>query len=135
MKAYDTLVIHHSASRRNTRVATVRKWHTDPKPRGNGWSDVGYHWLIDQTGKLHVGRPIQKTGAHAPPNSGRIGVCVIGDNTKANQSWNQAQCETLASVIAAMELLFPGIKVCGHRDVMRPGYTECPGVDIETLVK
>lgn len=24
----------------------IKKWHTDPEPEGNGWQDIGYHYLI-----------------------------------------------------------------------------------------
>ena len=23
-------------------VAEIRRWHTDPPPKGNGWNDIGY---------------------------------------------------------------------------------------------
>lgn len=31
----------------------IRRWHTDPKPQGNGWSRVGYSDMIDRDGILH----------------------------------------------------------------------------------
>ena len=36
-------------------------------------------------------------------------------------------------MVAPVRLLWPGIEVCGHGDVMVPGHTECPGVDVEGL--
>ena len=134
MNKIEELIIHHSASRRNVSVATIRKWHTDPKPQGNGWDDIGYHYIITANGKLHVGRPLPRTGAHAPPNSKRIGCCVTGDNTNPAHAWVEPQLVTLRQLVAAVRLLWPQIKVKGHRQVMRPGYTECPGLDIATVL-
>ena len=55
-------VIKHNATEKNTKLKSVnnnqsniaiefdiddiRKWHTDPRPKGNGWSDVGYHYVV-----------------------------------------------------------------------------------------
>ncbi len=139
MKRIERLVLHHSASARSTTFATIKKWHTQPKPKrgekktarhGRGWSDIGYNYVILGNGKLRVGRPLPTTGAHARGvNSTSIGVCVVGDNTKPGQEWHPVQISTLEYLIDACKLLWPGIKVCGHRDVMTPGYTECPGLD------
>lgn len=127
MNRIERLVIHHSASGRGTTFAQIRKWHTDPKPRGNGWSDIGYNFVILGNGKLRVGRPLPTTGAHAKgKNSTSIGVCVTGNNTKPGQEWTPVQIATLTELKEACELLWPGIEVCGHRDV---GSTQCPGLD------
>lgn len=130
MNRIERLVIHHSASARSTTFAAIKRWHTTPKPNGNGWSDIGYNFVILGSGKLKVGRPLPTTGAHAKgKNSTSIGVCVVGNNAKPGQEWNPVQIETLTELKEACELLWPGIEVCGHRDVMAPGYTECPGLD------
>lgn len=76
----------------------VKKWHTDPKPKGNGWADIGYHYVIpngqikpdyyldSMNGAVEMGRPIDgdmiveagEQGAHAYGyNSDSIGVCLI----------------------------------------------------------
>ena len=48
----------------------IRKWHSDPKPKGNGWSDIGYQYVINNgkikadyyldcmNGSIEIGRPI-----------------------------------------------------------------------------
>lgn len=56
-----------------------------------GWSDIGYHFVLDQSGRLYQGRPFLRDDASldsAPPlamgahvgghNTGNIGVCMLG---------------------------------------------------------
>lgn len=127
MTRIERLVIHHSASPRGTSFNSIRQWHLR-----KGWNDIGYNYVILGNGKLRVGRALPTTGAHAKgKNATSIGVCVVGNNTKDGQHWAVEQRATLRKVVAACRLLWPDIKVCGHRDVMAPGYTECPGVDVE----
>ena len=135
MNLIERIVVHHSASGRSTTFAQIRRWHTAPKPQGNGWNEIGYNYVILSNGRLRVGRPLPQTGAHARGvNSTSIGICVVGNNLKAGQEWTEAQWKTVRQVVSACSLLWPRIKVCGHRDVMAPGYTECPGIDIGTLL-
>lgn len=68
------VTIHITASSPDATVEDIRKQHID-----QGWSDIGYHWLIDRQGIAHAGRPESKTGAHVGGhNTGNIGVAVIG---------------------------------------------------------
>ncbi len=128
--AVTTLVIHHSASPLNTTFEAIEGWHTKPKPDGRGWSAIAYHHVILSDGAIRGGRPLTERGAHAPPNRGRIGVCVVGDNTVDGRGWTIEQIATLHKYVEAAILLFgPDLKVCGHRDAM-PGHTECPGLDV-----
>lgn len=125
------LVIHHSASPRDTTsVDTIRKWHVED----NGWAGIGYSWVITADGKIHATRPLTKQGAHAPKvNALSWGVCVVGNNTKPGEGWNEAQEESLLNLVEAVELLVPGIKVLGHRDTGQA--TECPGLDVRAWLK
>ena len=52
---------------------------------GNGWSDIGYNFLVDQYGNVYQGRynPWLDTtdvwGAHAgEANSKSVGICLLG---------------------------------------------------------
>lgn len=87
------VVVHLSASRFGD-AAQIRSWHTLPKPRGNGWSDIGYHTVVmngvrrggnayDRTldGKVERGRPERTQGAHCAANGMNrvtLGICVVG---------------------------------------------------------
>lgn len=79
------LIVHHSASPNtaNDWAAVVRSFW-DFHVNGNGWSDIGYNWLIDPNGVVYTGRGNNVLGAHfCAQNTGTAGICVIGDFTNA----------------------------------------------------
>jgi len=60
-------------------VEEIRRWHTNPKPRGNGWSDIGYHFLGGRRGNVVKGRPMRRNGAHVlGENANNMGFCLFG---------------------------------------------------------
>ncbi len=130
----EELIVHHSASPPSTTFEDIVAWHTKPKPEGRGWAFVGYHRVILLDGSIREGRPITIRGAHAPPNKGRLGVCVVGDNTKSGQGWTVDQIAALRRFVSAVRIVIPQIRVAGHKDVMRPGYTACPGLDVRDVL-
>ena len=84
MRKIDSIVIHcygkGTDKPKFDNVDCCRDWHTLPKPRGNGWSDIGYHYIITKDGAVHSCRPEAKKGAHCPKmNSRSIGICFTGD--------------------------------------------------------
>ena len=77
MRKIDTIIIHCSATPegRDYTVAQIRDWHV----RGNGWQDIGYHFVVYRDGTVHAGRDINKVGAHCTGhNTDSIGICYIG---------------------------------------------------------
>ena len=48
---YDKAVIHHTASP-DVDIAEIRGWHMND----NGWTDVGYHFLIRANGDIEKGQ-------------------------------------------------------------------------------
>lgn len=132
MRPIDTIVIHCSATPegRPVSVATIRTWHLKRR-----FSDIGYHYVIDLEGRVHVGRPIGKTGAHVKGhNTGSIGICYIGGVTN-DGNLSPKDTRTPAQKLAISELLhelvetYPLItEICGHRDF--PGVKKaCPCFD------
>jgi len=77
----DRVFLHCSASDQPSHddVAVIRQWHTDPAPRGRGWSDVGYHFFIQKSGNVQEGRPLhRRPAAQAGHNAGTIAICLHG---------------------------------------------------------
>jgi len=125
---YNTIIVHHTGSPTMGQykgVATIRgiqDFHIDD----NGWTDIGYHYLIGPEGTYYEGRPEGTLGSHAPPNSGRLGICVIGNFNQGADTPTAAQktklVQLLKYVCAKYGLSAQAIK--GHRDTKS---TDCPG--------
>ena len=61
-----------------------------------------------------------------------IGICVVGNNTIDEDKWTLLQISSLMDLIVSVVDLWPGINVCGHRDL---GQTQCPGLDVTKFVE
>ena len=44
------------------RVKSIQRSHQI----GNGWDDIGYHFLVGENGKVYEGRGWDRQGAHSP---------------------------------------------------------------------
>lgn len=85
-------VVHHAAgSNLNSNYTQVVRdiyiYHTQV----NGWSDIGYNYLIAQDGTIYAGRDPdggsqdQVRGAHfCGANTGTLGICLLGNYETAN---------------------------------------------------
>tara|TARA_R110001632_G_scaffold174521_1_gene294103 strand:+ start:521 stop:721 length:201 start_codon:yes stop_codon:yes gene_type:complete len=54
MRKIDKIIVHCSATPqfKDFDVEDIRDWHVN----GNGWSDIGYHYIIKLDGEIQVGR-------------------------------------------------------------------------------
>lgn len=134
MRAIKEIIIHCTAtdadwrkgSKTSAKVSEVRKWHV----QGNGWSDIGYHYLIDRDGTLAKGRPIERTGAHTKGrNSGTIGIALFGGRTsdandKFADNFTEDQDEALRALISDLFGKYGTVPVSGHNQYAAKA---CPG--------
>ena len=142
MRDINEIIIHCTATRANwregqrtsTKVAEVKRWHTAPKPEGRGWSDIGYHLLIDRDGTVAKGRPIERNGAHVVGhNTGTIGVSLFGGHGSAEtdafaDNFTQAQNAALRKLINDLRSEYPNItKITGHNEYAAKA---CPGFNV-----
>ena len=143
MRKINLLVIHCSATRASLDVAAtdIDRWH-----KARGWGGIGYHYFIRRSGEIEKGRPLEQVGAHVyGHNKQSIGICLAGGvdeaGKKGEDNFTQAQYASLRSLIGSLQELFPGIRVCGHRDlssdidgdgvIERFEWTkECPSFDV-----
>ena len=138
MRPINEIIVHCSATEagKNFKVADIRRWHV----QGNGWKDIGYHFVIDIDGTIEVGRPVATKGAHtANHNENTIGICYVGGLKygKPADTRTEAQKKSLSSLIQVLKSCFPAIvKVSGHRDYAN---RDCPcfdaGDEYQKLVK
>ena len=136
MRPINEIIVHCSATKEgaNFKVADIRRWHTTPPPKGNGWRDIGYHYVVDLDGTIEPGRPLDQNGAHTSGhNTNTIGICYVGgcDATgKAKDTRTAAQKAAIEKLIKALKTCFPTItKVRGHRDYAAKA---CPCFDART---
>lgn len=132
------LIVHHSASGRNTTIEDMRAWHL-----AKGWSDIGYHKVIYQNGEVKQGRSDAVQGAQAfGANAFSLGICCIGNFDE--EMMPNAQEKSLVQVLAVLcrRHKLTEKNIIGHRDVAKmfnvpAGASACPGryVDIEKLRK
>ncbi|MCL4233984.1 MAG: N-acetylmuramoyl-L-alanine amidase [Deltaproteobacteria bacterium] len=131
------IVIHTAAAdRRGVTVDDIRSWH-----RANGWSDIGYHFVVCDDGKWEHGRPEDQVGAHAKGlNDRSIGICVTGHGDL--RDFNASQYRTLLQMVPQIlhEYALDAERVIGHREIReRAGapdpHKTCPGkmVDMDRL--
>ena len=125
------IVVHCTATPegRNVTVEDVKRWHVDER----GWSDIGYHWIIELDGTLKKGRDESKSGAHAKGwNHCSIGVCYVGGcdkNMKAKDTRTDDQKITLGCLLHDLRGRYPNAKIIGHRDISQK---DCPSFDAKT---
>jgi N-acetylmuramoyl-L-alanine amidase len=117
------LIIHHSASGKDTTVEQIRSYHMKERH----YSDIGYHYIITYDGKIHVGRPEDTVGAHVQGhNASSIGICLVGNSELSPMSKEQE-----ASLVPLMEHLLDKHSlrkkdVLGHSEIA-DNPTLCPG--------
>jgi hypothetical protein len=125
--------IHHSAGTAVSSTETVKniqRAHMEI----NGWSDIGYHFLIGRDGQCFEGRELQWQGAHVDgDNKGNIGICFLGCFESSEPSPVEPtsrmidEAGELIAVLAErfnIELSLSTIK--GHRQ-HKKAQTLCPG--------
>jgi hypothetical protein len=132
MRKIDTIIVHCTATRpewwadksAEEKRDECKRWHTDPAPQGRGWSDIGYHYLIDRDGTVTEGRPIERSGAHAKGhNKTSVGISLWGghggsQDDKFEENFTPEQDRALRRLIAQLRMEYPAITtIMGHNEV------------------
>ena len=122
------IIVHCSATPegRDYSVATLTAWH-----RQRGFLTIGYHYVIDLQGAVHIGRPLAMVGAHCRGHNARsIGVCYIGgvarDGRTPKDTRTEAQKEALARLLRELHARYPASRLHGHREFANKA---CPSFD------
>lgn len=137
----DLILVHCTATPegKDYTVSDIRQWHTAPKPKGNGWSDIGYHYIIYRDGSVHLGRDVDIAGAHCEGyNSHSIGIVYVGglenipgkpvSQLPAKDTRTEAQKLALLDLLVKLRALYPNAKIAGHRNYDTKG-KQCPSFD------
>ena len=137
----DLILVHCTATPegKDYTVDQIREWHTAPKPKGNGWSDIGYHYIIYRDGSVHLGRDVDIAGAHCEGyNSYSIGIVYVGglenipgkpvSELPSKDTRTEAQKLALEDLLVKLRRLYPHAEISGHRNYDKKGKT-CPSFD------
>jgi N-acetylmuramoyl-L-alanine amidase len=95
------LTIHCSASANGKKwdIASIRKEHMTNR----GFSDVGYHYVIQPDGEVQLGRGLNIQGAHVEgDNEDNVGICMIGTD-----KFTAAQFDSLLHVWDSLRRSYP----------------------------
>ena len=115
------------------RMRQMQAFHIDNR----GWCDIGYHFIVSQSGKIYQGRSSsQRTGAHVGgQNTGNIGISLIGnfEVQTPNSTQLDAAVDIMQWVHDTHAITLDSSRVKGHGDW--PGqWTDCPGKNLKSLL-
>ena len=141
---FDKMTLHHAAGwaaktldEGKAAVKSIQDFHQD----GRGWSDIGYHFLVDMAGNIYQGRPETVLGAHVGgANTGNIGVCLLGCYHPPESSipcYDEMSYNSEQSLIKLYAWISDtyGVEpklLKGHRDYF--GTTSCPGNNVWSML-
>lgn len=133
MRYIDKHVVHCAATPPSMDIGVdeIRQWHTV----GNGWSDIGYHFVIRRDGTIELGRPIERAGAHAKGhNANSVGTCLVGgvdEDMFPEDNFTKEQKASLRAIDTGIKAFVDNeVETLGHRDL--PGVTkDCPCFDVK----
>jgi hypothetical protein len=136
MNGISRITVHHDAivstDLRSTadvarRIESIRRSHIQ-----NGWADIGYHYLIDPSGRIWEGRTTALQGAHVKENNEHnLGIVMLGnfDVHAPSPAATLALERFLASRMQSYRV--PIVRVYTHREI-KP--TACPGSRLQRFM-
>ena len=116
------------------RFRELRRWHMQDR----GWSDIGYHWVIDRDGELMPGRTEGTIGAGVlGHNSGVIHICLLGGYGSAEtdqfaEHFTAQQARAVLSLIGRIAGRTKIARISGHNEWAAKA---CPGFNVPTWLK
>jgi N-acetyl-anhydromuramyl-L-alanine amidase AmpD len=128
------IIIHCSATPKSMDIGSdvIRKWHVE----GNGWSDIGYHYVIRRDGIIEGGRIVERAGAHTKGhNRDSIGVCMVGgidSRGKATDNFTEEQWRAIERLTRMLMTSYKGATVHGHNEFSNKA---CPSFDVQEWLK
>jgi hypothetical protein len=133
MNGINRITVHHSGVesafiRSKPEAArmlnSIRKSHLAQQ-----WADIGYHYIIDPTGRIWEGRPVQYQGAHVKMNNEHnLGIMMMG-----NFDGERPTAEALSALDGFVadrmrQYRVPMTRVYTHQEIMA---TACPGRNLQ----
>lgn len=123
------IIIHCTATGegKDVSVEEIRRWH-----KARGWSDIGYHLIVQRNGIVEAGRPMSMIGAHVKgQNTGSIGIVYVGgldDEGEPKDTRTEAQDISLVFLLKHLKHLYPNATIHGHNEFANKA---CPCFDVK----
>ncbi|HED65685.1 MAG TPA: N-acetylmuramoyl-L-alanine amidase, partial [Planctomycetes bacterium] len=130
--AWSRITVHHTATDSTDPgvIRRIQKNHMEQREFG----DIGYHFLIDGSGRIFQGRDLRWQGAHADRanNIANIGICLLGNFNEERPT--AAALHSLEGLIEALRGRhhIERSRVLGHQELKA---TDCPGRYLEEWVR
>ena len=127
----DQIVIHHTGNPWDDDLSAAE---IDASHKAQGWTCIGYHYVIRKDGTVEEGRPHWTVGAHAyGHNSHTIGIHVCGNFEEAEPTDEQIESTAmlLANLCTDYGLPIDRDHIVGHRELMA---TACPGANLYEMM-
>jgi len=119
------IVVHCSDTNDTDTAIDIHKLHLS-----FGWDGIGYHKIINKSGKIEQGRPEYWKGAHAKGfNDKSLGICLIGKSNFTTKQFN-----SLKKILLFWKKKYPDVEIIGHRDTNLTKKT-CPNFDVKLWCK
>ena len=127
----DMIVLHHTGNPMDDDLSAAE---IDASHKGQGWTCIGYHYVIRKDGTVEIGRPHWTVGAHAyGENSHTIGIHVCGNFEIGEPTDEQIESTAmlLANICTDYGLTIDRDHIVGHRELMS---TACPGDNLYEMM-
>lgn len=126
---FDRITVHHAGdasltvTAKNSVIYRIDGILTGHMSRNYG--DIGYHFIVDFSGRVWEGRSLAYEGAHVlRQNDRNIGVMLLGNfQTQVPSAPQVASCARLTELLRS-EHRIKKHRIYGHRDL---GQSLCPG--------
>tara|TARA_R100001463_G_scaffold33877_1_gene74749 strand:- start:161 stop:580 length:420 start_codon:yes stop_codon:yes gene_type:complete len=128
------VILHCTATKEGQDISleTIRGWHVV----GNGWQDIGYHYVILLNGEIALGRNLFTQGAHTRgENEDSIGVAYVGgldEKGKPKDTMSLYQDIAFMRLFESLSVTFGKLDLHGHNEFSNKA---CPSFDVQSKYK
>lgn len=110
-----------------SRIELIRNGH-----RGKGWADIGYHFVIDRSGRVWEGRDMRYQGAHVKDqNEGNLGILCVGNFDQQTPSMAQLAALDRHLRVCMLKYKVKSRQVLSHQE-WASAHTACPGRNLQS---
>ncbi len=111
MRDIKYLVVHCTATPRNTSIASIKRYWKNTL----GWNNPGYHFIIERDGNVENLLSVDKVSNGVRGyNSKSIHVSYIGGQHSDDRTFEQKQA--IETILTVLKSFYPNAEIKGHRD-------------------